>query len=242
MNFEQELQTYGLTDKEARLYVAALRIGSATITELVRHTSLKRATAYLIIEELIKRGLMRRITLGKRVYYAPEHPRVLAAHLEEKRFALEKLLPALSSLMENQSARPQVVVLEGHEGIKQIYREAREYTDILYWSDIEQVGKVLGAELQAELEYQEKHGISAREMVSDSAFGRRYARAQNKKRPRYETRVFKKRVFANDNMLYGDTLVIFSIREGNLFAVKIVSKEIAASYRAIFEALWMDVL
>lgn len=241
MNLEQKLQNHGLSDKEARLYVAALRVGSATITELVRQTSLKRATAYLIIEDLIAKGLMRRTKLGKRLYYEAQHPSVLQAHLEEKKSALEKLLPALSSLMENQSARPQVVILEGREGIKQIYREAREYTDILYWGDIEQVSKLFGDELQTELGYQENHGISAREIVSDSTFGRRYARTHNKKSPRYQTRVGKKRKFTNDNMLYGDTLVIFSVREGNLFAVKIVSKDIAASYRVIFETLWGNV-
>lgn len=238
MELAQKLKKLGLSEKETQLYLASLRMGLASITELVRASGLKRATAYLVMEELVQKNLLRRIKLNKKWYYQSQKPEVLRAKIQEKSQILKEILPQLNKLVQTQSGRPQVQVLEGREGIRQIYKETHKYKEILFLSDIEQVAKLFGQELKEELAYQAKHKIKVREIVSDTAFGRRYAREQNKKKPREEVKILMKKVFTNDNLIYGDILVIFSMREGNLFAVKIVSREIAQSYRMIFESLW----
>lgn len=238
MDLIKNLQKFGLTEKQSRFYLASLKLGSASITELVRASGLKRATAYLVVEELINKGLMRRIKIGNKIYYEAQKPIVIKKDLQEKSASLDKIMPELSIIIQEQSGRPEVLVLEGHAGIKQIYREARQHKELIFWSDIEQVAKILGEELQEELDYQQEHNIKVRDIVSDTTFGRRYARQQNKKAPQHQTKVLKKKVFTSDNMIYGDNLVIFSVKQGNLFAVKITSKEISQTYRVIFESLW----
>lgn len=238
MNLNKNLQKLGLNEKETNVYLASLRLGLSNITDIVRVSGLKRATTYLIIEELIKKGLIRRIKIDKKLYYDSQKPQILKAKLQEQSRVLDRILPDLKKLVQQQSGRPQIQILEGREGIKQIYEETHQYRELVFWSDIEQIINVLGEELKQELEYQEKHNIKVKDIVSDTTFGRRYARQQNKKNPRHQTKIFKGSTFTNDNLIYGDTLVIFSICEGNLFAIKIISKEITQSYKIFFEKLW----
>jgi len=238
MNLIKNLQKLGFTEKESKFYLTSLQMGSVSITELVKASGLKRATAYLIVEDLIKKGLMQRVKMGNKIYYTAQKPGVIKDALQRKNDIVETILPELSGLIKQQTGRPSIQILEGKEGIKQIYKEARQYKEIIFWSDIEQVSNTLGDELKEELDYQEKHNIVVRDIISDTTFGRRYARQQNKKAPRHQTKVLKKQSFANDNLIYGDTLVIFSVREGNLFGIKIKSKEISQTYKTVFEILW----
>ena len=66
MNLETQLKKFGLTQKEAELYLAGLQLGQSTIQDLVNRSHLKRATVYDLIENLRNQGLMKIIYKGKR--------------------------------------------------------------------------------------------------------------------------------------------------------------------------------
>ncbi|MBI5733705.1 MAG: hypothetical protein HY973_02045 [Candidatus Kerfeldbacteria bacterium] len=53
----KELQQFGLTEKESALYLAALELGSAFISDLARKSQLKRPTTYLVVNQLEVMGL-----------------------------------------------------------------------------------------------------------------------------------------------------------------------------------------
>ena len=62
------LQKIGLSDKDAEVYLACLELGTQPASVIARKAGLKRPTTYLILEGLLKRGLVSEYT-GSNVKY-----------------------------------------------------------------------------------------------------------------------------------------------------------------------------
>ena len=65
------LKQLGLLEKEAKVYLASLELGEATVLELAKKSALNRTTVYVEIEKLGQRGLVSSIEKGKKRYFSP---------------------------------------------------------------------------------------------------------------------------------------------------------------------------
>lgn len=115
---ENILQQLGLSDKEAKTYLASLELGSATAQEIAKKTNLKRPTVYFVINRLIQLGLMSSFEKGKKTYFTAESPErliALAARQRRKVVALEEelqnILPQLNNLFQLSGEKPRCVFL-----------------------------------------------------------------------------------------------------------------------------------
>jgi sugar-specific transcriptional regulator TrmB len=81
----KELQDLGLSEKEAKAYLAALEIGRATADQLAKHAKIKRPTTYMQLESLMKMGLMSTYEEDKKTYFAPESPELLKRLLTKQK-------------------------------------------------------------------------------------------------------------------------------------------------------------
>ncbi|QQG45593.1 MAG: hypothetical protein HYW89_01565 [Candidatus Sungiibacteriota bacterium] len=123
MELETELKKIGLSEKEAKVYLAALRLGPATAADLARHAGVNRATTYVVIEKLKKEGLASSYGRGKKTYFSPEPPEQLKNlfALQEQRLRagfkdVQKIFPELKKIYESAGERPLVRFFEGKEG------------------------------------------------------------------------------------------------------------------------------
>ena len=90
---EKELQQLGLSDKEAKTYLASLELGPVSVQEIAKKSGLKRPTVYFAIEQLIKMGLMSSFEKGKKRYFSAESPERLVSLItaqKRKATALEE--------------------------------------------------------------------------------------------------------------------------------------------------------
>ena len=62
---EFKLKELGLAEKEAKVFLASLELGSSAVQEIAKKAEINRATTYVIIEKLMKKGLMSSVG-GKR--------------------------------------------------------------------------------------------------------------------------------------------------------------------------------
>src|SRR5690349_20621367 len=85
----------GLTEKEAQLYLAALKTGPATAQLLALESGLKRATVYGCIDTLQEKGLLHIEIKGVRKLFIVEPPDKLASLLEKKKQILTSIMPLL---------------------------------------------------------------------------------------------------------------------------------------------------
>lgn len=121
----RELVNLGLADKEAKVYLAALELGKSPVQKIAQKAGVNRATTYVIIEGLIKKGLMSSYHEDKKQFFFAESPEKLSIlfknqemELNRKREYLEKLLPELKGLNVSKEGKPVVRYFEGKEGLR----------------------------------------------------------------------------------------------------------------------------
>ena len=240
----KELQDIGLSEKEAKVYLAALEIGRATADQLGKQAKIVRSTTYVQIESLMKKGLMSTYEEGKKTYFAPESPELLKRLLTKQRDEigtrerdLTNLLPDLLRQFDGAGERPAVRFFVGKEGVtsareeilttkeKKIfaifspYHLSKIYSPS-YLDDFSNRRKNLGIHSKAiylHKEYYEQAGL-------DSLTERRFLRPG----------IFSLTIEID---IFDDKVVIFPL-EGKLFGMLIESKQISSSMKTIFNFLW----
>jgi len=122
MALAQELLTFGLSNKEADVYVAALQLGFSTVQELAQKASINRTTAYTQIKNLIARGLIKVVEKYGKLYYVAESPEYLRRIQEQqeqevarRKTVLENILPELESIYNLAVEKPTVKYYDYNE-------------------------------------------------------------------------------------------------------------------------------
>ncbi|HSX14429.1 MAG TPA: helix-turn-helix domain-containing protein [Candidatus Saccharimonadales bacterium] len=126
-----KVQTLGLSDKEAKVYVAALFLGPASVQKIAQQADVNRATAYVILDQLAELGLVAQSTEGKKTVFVAEGPDMLERlferqmeQVEERRKELQALLPELEQTNRTQSSSAPIVrFYKGKEGVEAVGRE-----------------------------------------------------------------------------------------------------------------------
>ncbi len=124
------LEYAGLSEKESELYLALLKTEAVSAIELARVTSLKKSIVYILLESLVKRGLVREVTVGKRIQYEAESPDMLRIVIQEKRNRveeearrLETIISELKTVERDLGERPIVQYYEGRDAVKRSIEE-----------------------------------------------------------------------------------------------------------------------
>lgn len=124
------LYKLGLSEKEAKVYLSALELGTETVQKIAKKSGIGRTTAYAHIKSLIKRGLMSSGTRDGKTYFSAEPPENLSFLLEGQKKEigqlssdLQKIIPELRLLFETTEERPRIKLFEGREGLKSMVND-----------------------------------------------------------------------------------------------------------------------
>lgn len=111
----ESLVGIGLSPKESDVYLSMLQMGAASVQDIANKALVNRSTTYTTLESLKDRGLIRVFEREKGVVYAPEPPERLHSLLEtqvqqlqSKKQMINGLLPKISTLFSQDSAKPRV--------------------------------------------------------------------------------------------------------------------------------------
>ena len=74
---ENDLQKIGLTEKEAKVYLAALELGQSTVQQISQKAKVNRATTYVILESLMDKSVIKTLEQGKKRFFVAEGPYAL---------------------------------------------------------------------------------------------------------------------------------------------------------------------
>lgn len=171
------IKNLGLTTKAARIYLAALELGEATVQELAQKSRLKRTTLYYILDELIEAGALIYTKVGKKNYYVPERPQNLLKRAKERIANFEESLQLLEGKMGEKHKKPRVYFLYGSSGFKQVWdiilsTKEKEYRIITQGESF--LGYVREKYIIDEIIAQKKKGnVSSRQLISDSIYARK---------------------------------------------------------------------
>lgn len=142
--FEKYLQEIGLNEKEAAIYLALLQVDNASVIEVSNKTKINRSTVYVVLEGLMKKGLVSEAQIGKKVHYQAEPPERLETFVERQKTMLEEqqkrlkdIIPQIKSVQRESGERPLVKYFDGKEAAYQdtsaFFSEGMEKEDTGYF-------------------------------------------------------------------------------------------------------------
>ncbi|OGF19898.1 hypothetical protein A3G56_03340 [Candidatus Falkowbacteria bacterium RIFCSPLOWO2_12_FULL_45_10] len=235
----KELEQFGLSDKEAKVYLAALQLGRASVQNIAQKADIHRVSVYDILEKLARQGLISQTIQGKKRLFVATKPEKIQADLENKREVFSKLLPELKALENVSRQKPKVTYFEGREEFWQAYfdriRHESELKENLVYGSSE---KILGAYPEEYKKFTKERmvkGIKVKLIVEQSSFGR-----EEKRKGEEELREVKflptDMKLKTGTIVYGDRVMIVSW--GSLSVVIIEDADYAANQKTVFNLLW----
>lgn len=244
-NLEEKLISYGLSQKEARVYLTLLEIGTALVTDVAKKANINRSTSYVILEALAKNGLVS-ITERKNVrLYTPAPPERIILNLENnaKKYvelvgSAKLVLPELKSIYSGSGPKPKIQFFEGTEGIKTAYEDTLTSREtIRAFASIESMHTALPGFFPDYYKRRSKKSIKIRAIFPDTPEARERIKS-NKEEKRESILVPREKYsFTPEINIYDSKVVFMSLKER--FALIIESEELADSLKKTFELAWL---
>ncbi len=238
------LESVGLEDREAELYIAGLQLGSVPASVYAKSAEINRITTYALLEELVRKGYFTRETRRRAKCYAPVAPEHLAWEARKNADAFHRALPELRSLRGAGYRKPHVRFFEGWEGVKNVYEDTLTAKgELLNFANSAVVRQYWPAYDEEYVAERVKRGIHLRGIAPDDEAGQRVHGEDRKKRREIRLIPAKEFDFTNEINVYDSKVAICSFTSGlqgsaDMFGVIIESREVAETQRQIFEMAW----
>jgi len=225
-----KLTSLGLTEGEALLYQAVLKLRNCTVRDLSKECGFHRTNIYDILEQLREKGLVAISKEGKTTNYTAADPNNLYELLREKRETLDSIFPALNRLYSSSNDEIKVEIYKGAEGMKSAWRDM-----------IKEKKPIYGYGIRGQL--REKIPIFAAQWLRDARKNKiQYYGIYTKRGnpPDYFTEI---RYVSEElsspvaTFIYGNKINI-NIWEPNLVAILIKSELVAYMFKKHFDLLW----
>jgi len=250
VKMDRELINLGLSPSEAKVYLAILRLGQASVTKISEQANVKRPTTYLALEDLMRQGLVSEVRKGKIMTFKVESPNRLSRLTRKMRrkvitaeLGLEEVLPNLKALQKRILTVPQVIFHEGKIGVRHVLEDLTASTETWYFfgSSEEIIKKMSSQELDELLSetgfLREQAGRPKACIITDKGIFS-LKPFQNKKIEVREIKVLTQPIKNTAAFcVYGNRVGIFSVSESPFGAI-IESEETADLVRTMFKIIW----
>lgn len=117
---EEALIKIGLAKNEAKVYLAMLKLGSASVTEISKKANIDRTLIYGVLEKLIEKGLVSSVVKINKKNYEAAAPEKILDLIKEKEEVLNKVLPELRREYKSRKKRQDVHNFKGKNGVRNI--------------------------------------------------------------------------------------------------------------------------
>jgi predicted DNA-binding transcriptional regulator len=134
---DEILKNFSFSQPESKIYLAALKLKKATVSEIAQKAGMGRTVAYFHIKNLLKRNLLKQFKSGKILHFSPIPPAELAQRLDEEVGILKSLVPHLESLNTAEKEIPEIEIQESNIAFQKIYDEVTHMPAGSSWKVIE---------------------------------------------------------------------------------------------------------
>ncbi len=236
----QQLIEAGLTDKEAKVYLAVLHGGKLTLAGIAKATKINRTTLYRPVDALLARDYLSKTINGRRIFYIAENPAKIVRLARKKQELLEALVPMLADVYRTVNVQPKITTYEGAEGLMKVFVDAFQiahYTKTFFSPgkfdsvlSMKKNGRVL-------FDMMQEYGFKAQGLCADNPAGRQFMK-QYKGAP-IEVRLMPHGMdFPVEFMIFNQSLIIASYE--HLFAVVIESPDIKLFIETLWDHFWKE--
>jgi sugar-specific transcriptional regulator TrmB len=244
----KQLVEFGLSEKEARVYLALLELEVAAVSEIAKTAEVNRSSAYVVLESLKKKGLVS-VSGDKKIQnYVAVSPELLLHEAENRakktqdlKNKINNILSELKALHKDTKHRPKVMVFEGKSGLREVYWDILKTpgaNDLRVFADPARIFNLFPDFMNQNIA-RIKKGIkmyainpATKESINLLKMPLRNSQDEFALIPK------NKFNFSSDIAIWGDKIGLASPREQ--FGIIIENKEIAEMLRNSFELAWQE--
>lgn len=246
----QLLEKIGLSEKEAKVYLAALELGEDSVQNIGKKAGVNRATTYVILEKLMGLGLASTYEKDKKTVFIAHDPKELTNILSEEKRALEERekellenINQISAIYNRNKNKPTVRFFEGADALEAMDRYGHSFlkknSEILNVMPIDVVEKLFPDRRKKSLNERVKLGITSRTIYTHE--GGEIPGFQNKADLREGVFI------SRDNFPLNATISIYPswgiklyyFDPAKPYGVVIESKDLAENMKLMFELAWL---
>lgn len=237
---QQTLVAYGLTRREAIVYLALVEQLEGSVTEVTQHTNLPRSTVQAVLEKIQHKGFAETFHKNGVLHYTAASFNKLLTDLKEKEEIIEHALPSLQSLVDSAKRGNSLQVAYGKVGVTSAFNDLLD----LYRGGLRHVFAVSNTTKLLELlpkffpDWARKEAVypvAVQMLVPEDAVLHEYTRSN----PRMTLRQVPSRYsFPGDMTIAGSKVFFFYLEPTNPHVYIIDSHEVADMQKNIFQLLW----
>lgn len=233
---KSELMSFGLSEKEADVYLACLKAGETTANTLSKLTNIRRTTVYEVLESLKKKGIISSLIKNKKYHFKAIKPSGLLDILNDKETVIKKIIPELNKITESVSKISKIELFEGSLAIKGAILDMLNYEEIIVYG-----GSTLGDELFGTFTENFARKRLEKNVRMRAIIGTTIPKYMLKKDVRKLTEIRKIELFEKHKSVYFiyDSNLFFVSLGPELTAIKVSNNPILIeSQKRIFEWFW----
>lgn len=247
MELITQLEKVGLSDKEAKVYLATLELAQATAQEISKKSGVNRTTTYVILHTLIKKGLTSSFLQDEKTYYVAEDPEVLLSLyslqekiIEQQEEMFQEIFANIKSVFQQSSGHPTVRFFEGKDGLIEmsddfIFSGADQSFNVFSVDDLKEVfsdeerRRMARARIQKDIKVKAIYTYSGDEKVSPAFLTETHGEKIKISKKKYP--------ITCDIALYNNRVRIVSLGK-RLSGVIIEDEEIHRTLSSLFQLAW----
>ncbi|OQA03820.1 MAG: Sugar-specific transcriptional regulator TrmB [bacterium ADurb.Bin400] len=234
------LEEFNLDNDEAKIYLALLELGNATVAEIAQKSGVKRTSIYFMLDKLKKVGLVYQTNIDTKSFYTAEKPEKLLEQYKEKIKKLHSSLDELNALSHKGAKKPKVLFFDSEEGFRRIWQTLfdsgeNEYliiTDPREMLHFVRKNYITGKIIRKKI----KLGISSRQLVTHSEYAKEIV-AKDKHENRVSKILPQSYRVRYTTIIFGDRVALISPFTENIIML-FESPAFAQSERAKFDIIW----
>ena len=228
----------GLTNGEAKVYLALTKLGSSTVGPIVKEAKVAYSNIYEILNRLLEKGLISFIIKERTKYFQVTNFSRLYEYLENKRseiekedLSLKKLIPNLEKLQSSKE-KQEAEIFIGFNGVKTAYERLTENND-----DKEYLFFYIAEEHYEELDkfwmrlYNKFKNVKVKGIANI-----KYKESKFIKKTNYKMKYVNFPIPGNIDI--HEDKVLFTSFKGAPLAVLISSRDIADKFKEYFHSIW----
>ncbi len=236
------LEKIGLTKKQAKIYLACLKLGETSIKDMAKKSGIKRTTIYDLIDGMIDAGYIKITTKGKKKKFLAVDPKKLLEIIKKREKLLNQIMPELNAVSNVNNLKPKIWFFEGTEALKKAYEDTLRYPNItIYqWSGGPEMIKAMGVDWIVQyVKKRLKKKIKALTIISDSPEARSFKKLDKKHDREMKIIGSKNFLFRTELDVYKNRVAMISAKDQ--IGVIIESEPIAHTLRTIFKLCWGNI-
>jgi sugar-specific transcriptional regulator TrmB len=240
-----ELLSLGLSDEEAKVYLAALEVNGGPVSTIARKAGVHRVSCYHTLENLLEKRLLSQHNKNGIKYFTPEPPEQLERIAQEKVSVARKLLPELRTLQSSLAFKPKIRMYEGREGVERIFRESlAAEKEILGYTNLRTVTEFFPEFFREYTAERFEKGIKSRYLSPNTVESVHVIDPflPEKHDPNLlEILLVNKEQFPFENevLIFGNTVGIVSLNRDELLGLLVESATFARTMRSVFDLAWL---